>query len=281
MRVGLGIDVHAFASGRRAASARPRAVSCSKGRVDCSATAMPTSSRTRVATRSSAPRDSRTSDITFPTPTSGGAARTASRCSKRLRRWCVEPGWEPVNVDCSVVCEAPKLAPHRAAMCKRLSTADRRGREREGDATRTVSAPSDGRRGSHASRWRSSTVHEAQRPRSPFWRPVAAEGRSNARRGATAGSAATRSRAAKPSASCCWPAGDACASCGSSRTTGRGAARCTIWSSLPRSLRVPVKYVSQAKLDAAARSEAPQGVLARCAPLPEVDLDVARRAGPR
>ncbi len=32
-------------------------------------------------------------------------------------------GWEPVNIDCSVVCEAPKLAPHRDAMCKRLSAA--------------------------------------------------------------------------------------------------------------------------------------------------------------
>jgi len=32
-------------------------------------------------------------------------------------------GWEPANIDCSVVCEAPKLAPHRDAMCERLSTA--------------------------------------------------------------------------------------------------------------------------------------------------------------
>src|SRR4051794_13504252 len=32
-------------------------------------------------------------------------------------------GWEPVNIDCSVVCEAPKLAPHRRAMCERLSSA--------------------------------------------------------------------------------------------------------------------------------------------------------------
>ncbi len=38
-------------------------------------------------------------------------------------------------------------------------------------------------------------------------------------------------------------------------------------------LRVPVKHVSPGKLEAAARSEAPQGVLARCAPLPEADLD--------
>jgi 23S rRNA (guanosine2251-2'-O)-methyltransferase len=42
---------------------------------------------------------------------------------------------------------------------------------------------------------------------------------------------------------------------------------------LAQELRVPIKYVSQGKLDAAARSEAPQGVLARCAPLPEADLD--------
>jgi 2-C-methyl-D-erythritol 2,4-cyclodiphosphate synthase len=32
-------------------------------------------------------------------------------------------GWEPVNIDCSVVCETPKLAPQRAAMCERLSEA--------------------------------------------------------------------------------------------------------------------------------------------------------------
>lgn len=42
---------------------------------------------------------------------------------------------------------------------------------------------------------------------------------------------------------------------------------------LAEELRVTVKFVSQGKLDAAARSEAPQGVLARCAPLPETDLD--------
>jgi 23S rRNA (guanosine2251-2'-O)-methyltransferase len=42
---------------------------------------------------------------------------------------------------------------------------------------------------------------------------------------------------------------------------------------LAQELRVPIKYVSQGKLDAAARTEAPQGVLARCAPLPEADLD--------
>lgn len=32
-------------------------------------------------------------------------------------------GWRPMNVDCSVVLEAPKLAPHREAMQQRLSEA--------------------------------------------------------------------------------------------------------------------------------------------------------------
>jgi 2-C-methyl-D-erythritol 2,4-cyclodiphosphate synthase len=32
-----------------------------------------------------------------------------------------DAGWSPVNVDCSVVCETPKLAPRRQAMNDRLS----------------------------------------------------------------------------------------------------------------------------------------------------------------
>jgi 2-C-methyl-D-erythritol 2,4-cyclodiphosphate synthase len=32
-------------------------------------------------------------------------------------------GWTPVNVDCAVVLEAPRLAPHVVAMTERLSTA--------------------------------------------------------------------------------------------------------------------------------------------------------------
>ena len=47
---------------------------------------------------------------------------------------------------------------------------------------------------------------------------------------------------------------------------------------LAAALRVPTKRVSFGKLRAAARSEAPQGVLARCAPLEEADLDDLLRA---
>src|SRR3954451_10206913 len=45
--------------------------------------------------------------------------------------------------------------------------------------------------------------------------------------------------------------------------------------------RVTVKHVSAGKLEGAARTEAPQGVLARCAPLEEVELDklTKRRKG--
>ena len=34
-----------------------------------------------------------------------------------------DAGWAPVNVDCSVIAERPKLAPHKAAMQQRLSDA--------------------------------------------------------------------------------------------------------------------------------------------------------------
>jgi 23S rRNA (guanosine2251-2'-O)-methyltransferase len=42
---------------------------------------------------------------------------------------------------------------------------------------------------------------------------------------------------------------------------------------LAADLRVPVQHVSRKRLDAEARSEAPQGVLAKAAPLQEADLD--------
>jgi 23S rRNA (guanosine2251-2'-O)-methyltransferase len=44
--------------------------------------------------------------------------------------------------------------------------------------------------------------------------------------------------------------------------------------------RVPVKEVARTRLDAQARTEAPQGVIARAAELPEADLDDLARPGP-
>jgi 23S rRNA (guanosine2251-2'-O)-methyltransferase len=52
--------------------------------------------------------------------------------------------------------------------------------------------------------------------------------------------------------------------------------------SLAAELRVPVREVGRTKLDAAARTEAPQGVVAKASALPEADLDeLARRAPSR
>jgi 23S rRNA (guanosine2251-2'-O)-methyltransferase len=50
---------------------------------------------------------------------------------------------------------------------------------------------------------------------------------------------------------------------------------------LAGTLRVPVRQVSAVKLAAAARTESPQGVIARCAPLEEVEIEslVKRRKG--
>lgn len=46
---------------------------------------------------------------------------------------------------------------------------------------------------------------------------------------------------------------------------------------LAAAARVPVRRVSRGRLDAAARTDAPQGVIARADPLPEADLDVLCR----
>jgi 23S rRNA (guanosine2251-2'-O)-methyltransferase len=49
---------------------------------------------------------------------------------------------------------------------------------------------------------------------------------------------------------------------------------------LARANRVPVQQVAKRRLDMQARSEAPQGVLAKAAPLPEVELDQFLRRRP-
>ena len=53
-----------------------------------------------------------------------------------------DAGWRPVNGDCTVVLEAPKLAPHRAAMAARLERRAGRTGQRQGDAARRLWAPS-------------------------------------------------------------------------------------------------------------------------------------------
>ena len=110
IRVGLGFDVHAF-------SDDPTRVLTLGGVVfdgapgPASATATPTSWPTPAPTRCSAPPGWATSASTSPTPTPAGPAPTASLLLTEVSTRVRAEGWEPVNVDCAVVLEAPKVAP--------------------------------------------------------------------------------------------------------------------------------------------------------------------------
>jgi 2-C-methyl-D-erythritol 2,4-cyclodiphosphate synthase len=54
---------------------------------------------------------------TDPTYAGADSIELLRTVASELRR----RGWSPMNIDCSVVCEQPKLAPHRDEMQRRLS----------------------------------------------------------------------------------------------------------------------------------------------------------------
>ena len=56
---------------------------------------------------------------TDPTFAGADSVQLLRAVSNELKR----AGWSPINVDCSVVCEEPKLAPHRDEMQRRLTDA--------------------------------------------------------------------------------------------------------------------------------------------------------------
>ena len=59
----------------------------------------------------------------FPDTDAAWAGADSLGLLRRAVELVREAGWHPVNVDCRVVLEAPKLAPHRAAMEERLGAA--------------------------------------------------------------------------------------------------------------------------------------------------------------
>ena len=63
-----------------------------------------------------------------PTPTSAGGTPTASPCCSEVCGFLDEHGWTVRHLDATVLCEAPKLGPHRDAMRARLADARRPGR---------------------------------------------------------------------------------------------------------------------------------------------------------
>ncbi len=73
--------------------------------------------------RCSAPPRSATSAITFPIPTCSTRAPTRWRLLSEAARRVKGAGWQIGNVDATVIAQAPRLAPHIAAMRQRVAGA--------------------------------------------------------------------------------------------------------------------------------------------------------------
>lgn len=57
----------------------------------------------------------------FPDDDPAHAGADSIELLAQVVRGVSDAGWRPLNIDCSVVAAAPKLAPHRAAMQERLT----------------------------------------------------------------------------------------------------------------------------------------------------------------
>ena len=220
-------------------------------------------------------------------------------------------GWAPVNVDCTVITETPKLAPRRPEMEEKLSAAVGASGQREGEARRGAGRDR-ALRGHRVLRRRARRA--GGRPMSPAkrrrcsgrrWRRQAArDGGSEARqeveqREVDAGRRAS-TRGAKPVRDHRRAAPAHVKGLGGDQVEGRQAVRelllggrrvRELWVAtdvdeadvvsdileLARELRVTVREVGRSKLAAEARTDSPQGVLAKAAPLREVELDELAR----
>ena len=265
--------------------------------------------------RCSALPASATSASTSPTPTRRWPAPTRSSCCDVVARCVRADGWAVGNVDCSVVCEEPKLAPLRDEMEARLTAAagapvtvkgrraeglgalGRRGhrllrrrrsscgarRERRAEAAAGAAVVSRRRPAADAADGGVPVAGAARAgaPAAPVRCAVATSGAPHPAQGRRQGSRrrAGRGTPGRPRAADRRPAHGPRAVVSTEPTLdGEPTMPSPTSSRSPRPNRVPVANVATGKLDARARSEAPQGVIALAAPLPEAELERADEA---
>jgi 2-C-methyl-D-erythritol 2,4-cyclodiphosphate synthase len=116
MRIGHGYDSHRFAEGRKLILGGVEIPS----EWGWTGTPTPTRWRTPSPTRCWAPRGWATSAATFPPPTQWKDADSMQLLA-RVVRLLEGRNYQVVNVDVTVVTEAPRIGPHAAAMQERLS----------------------------------------------------------------------------------------------------------------------------------------------------------------
>ena len=190
VRTGIGYDSHRLVAGRRLVARRGRARERARAR------------RTLGRRRARARRDRRpcsarpawaTSACTSLTPTSAGATPTRSSCCAARSGWRAAPATRSINVDATVVMEAPKLGPARerdarAARARRSGSRpdarQRQGDHGRGDRLRRA------RRGRRRARDRDARWLSAARRRAPL-RHAHARGAARSRRATRDGSGST------------------------------------------------------------------------------------------
>ena len=201
-----------------------------------------------------------------------------------------EAGWDPVNVSCSAVLDSPRLAPHREVMQERLGAAAGAPVTVTGRRSEGVGALGRGE-GWPPGRW-------LWWPGGPaIWiGPVPANRRSGSRRPRSGPKPPSRSRSPAGRPQGARSSGKDRGGLGGEQVEGRQAVRELLLAGrrrtrtvmlargldpapiiehiveLAREQRAAIREVSRSELDATARTESPQGVVALADPLPEVDL---------
>lgn len=119
MRVGTGYDVHAFADGR-ALVLGGVTIDHERGLAGHSDADVLFHAISDALLGAAALGDI---GLHFPDTDPAWAGADSGRLAEQVVDLLAESGWRPVNVDATIVCEAPRLAPHIAAMRENIGRA--------------------------------------------------------------------------------------------------------------------------------------------------------------